>query len=81
MGICTKLPTISSCCCGCTLQTGTLILGWFYLILTVLSLSSFGTIMSQLDKNDKVLGLYFFMVVNSFYQQLKGGARSRTPAI
>uniref|UniRef100_A0A336M578 CSON012343 protein n=1 Tax=Culicoides sonorensis TaxID=179676 RepID=A0A336M578_CULSO len=51
MGICTKLPTVSSCCCGCTLKTGTLILAWIYLIGSILSISTFGVAINQLDKS------------------------------
>lgn len=51
MGICSKLPTVASCCCGCTLRTGTLILAWIYVIGSVLALAGAATLFTRLDKN------------------------------
>ncbi|XP_063705717.1 uncharacterized protein LOC134834853 [Culicoides brevitarsis] len=63
MGICTKLPTVASCCCGCTLRTGTLILGWILIIGSALGLAGAGSLFAALDKNDKDYGVLFGSLV------------------
>lgn len=42
----------SQCCCGCSLRTGALIVGWVYLILsTIRTLSSVGTVVVKGKSN------------------------------
>ncbi|XP_077299695.1 uncharacterized protein LOC143920647 [Arctopsyche grandis] len=35
-----RVPRVSTCCCGCTLETGTITIGWLYIIFSVLTIIS-----------------------------------------
>lgn len=51
MCICDKLPTIKSCCCRFSLRNGSIIVGWIYIIGSILNLILAGINFSKLKRN------------------------------